>query len=105
MNKEKSNGLKAIEELRKSFDYQTWVLSRLDIIENELKEYQGAKSHIEALTKEKLDTDYALEIIKELIDIKIDLRDETQESVIQTKGICQTINRDKAKLLKKIFGK
>lgn len=104
MNKEKTNGLKAIEELRKSFDYQTWVLSRLDIIENELKEYEGAKSQNDLQEKHD-DTDYALEIIKELIDIKIDLRDETQESIIQTKGICQTINRDKAKLLKKIFGK
>ena len=105
MKKEKTNGLQAIEELRKSFDYQTWVLSRLDIIENELKEYEGAKAHIEALTKEKLDTDYAIHILSQLIDFKIDLRDETQASFIQTKEICQTISYEKATLLKKIFGK
>ena len=42
-------------------------MSRLDIIENELKEYEGAKSHIEALTKERIDNDlkyYLFEIIK-----------------------------------------
>ena len=45
----------------------------------------------------------ALEIIKELVNIEVDLRDETQESVVTIGKECWFISYKKAKLLKEVL--
>ena len=64
-----NKGLIALEELRQNTKHNTHIFDYMffDIIEEELKEYDGAKAHIEALHKERIETSIklqALEIIK-----------------------------------------
>ena len=64
--------LEALERIRSHNYHECSKKECLNIIETALKEYEGAKAHIEALNKERIENSIklkALEIIKECFDL------------------------------------
>ena len=106
-----SKGLKALKDIKTTYyDFFTrYDKEQFDIIEEELKEYEGAKSHIEALHKERVENSLklkALEIIKKrLIDMQDIVLYKTFSSFNQRRTLrgLLPIPKEEYELLKEIL--
>ena len=69
-----SKGLEALKEFKSEFrpGVNVYANEYLDIIEKELKEYDGAKNHIEALHKERVENSLKLKALDIIKNKKVD---------------------------------
>lgn len=102
--------IKELEEIKEKYKSDKGLMRRITIIENLLKEYEGIKDlfikqcgETEKAKLECYKKDRALELLKDIFDINIDLRDETQSSFIMAKCMLNTLDYNKAKLLKEVL--
>lgn len=116
-----SKGLVALSNLRDKIVYDVGSyhdsLSWIDIIETELKRLEeledklNKQKHWNEVCEDRIATletmnkrkNEILRIIKVFADIKIDLRDGPQESIISIGDRTLTISYNKAKLLKEVL--
>ena len=101
--------LEALKRIRKLLEDKYGLLiyvDDLDIIETALKEYEGAKKHIEALNKERIDSALKLKALEIIKKKRVNLEYlKCCENYEQYKTICSyfnEINQEEYDLLKEV---